>query len=178
MLGKATALESLTLSLGDIASLAFLKTMSNLTELRVLGARLVNRDFSPILALPRLKTIELSGSFGSGFRKLERARHPRDVVIREVKVPARRDAPATPQLIAGRWTIFEDLSTLLDVENNYDVEKLVRRTMKVEARELIARVELDCEAGSFCAMAEAKGDLQRLSLIIRRLAKASARPRA
>jgi hypothetical protein len=176
-LGEATMLESLSLDFGDIhgladiASLAFLRTMRDLNDLRIVGVNLTDRNVTPVDRLPKLKTIELSGSFGSGVRNLTKGKRGFKATIREVKAPSRCSKPFTPRLISGRWTIFEDAAVPLGVGNNYDAEKAVRRRMRAEAPQLSARIEFDCEADSFCATAGSKKDLLSLATLMRTMMK-------
>jgi len=56
---------------------------------------------------------------------------------------------------------------LLGTKNNYDSERAIRRRLKSLAPDLGQRLEFDSEAGSFCANATSRSDLQQLAGIIR-----------
>jgi hypothetical protein len=178
VLARAAALESLTLDLGDIhglgdvESLAFLSGLPALKELRLIRVHLVDRDLGPIVALPALERLELRGAFGKGASTLARRRRGRgrETVVYNLAAPARR-APTTPRRIRGRWTIFEDVASLLGAPSNHEADARVRRRLKAEAPDLLARLEFDSEADAFAATASSKADAERLAAVIRAMAR-------
>lgn len=176
-LGRLAGLERLTLWFGDIhrpadiESLSFLRSLGNLRELGVHGVRLRDRDVTPINDLSGLKVLDLSGAFGPEIRRLKGRRGRKTTVTKLVPALGGRTAPVRPRLISGTWTIFEDVSSLLGVGNNYDAEKAVRRRLKTVAPEVAACVEFDSEADSFCVRAESRKDLDRIARVIRTMVK-------
>ncbi len=170
-LGKIVGLEKLTLDLesihelAEVDSIGFLRSLVNLRELKIYGVRVRDRDVSPIAELGGLKVLVLRGAFGPGLGRLRRAKPGRRTTIHEA--PDRSSDPLEPMFVAGTWSLFADLSVLLGTKNNYDAERAVRRRLKSVAPDLGRRLEFDSEAGSFCARATSRSDVQQLAGIIR-----------
>jgi len=180
-LGALVRLESLSLSFGsvhraaDIGSLRFLRTLTELRELRIAGVRPSDGDARSIHELSALKVLVLTGVFGKGIQRLREGRRGRKTRIAVVSPTRSRTRVFTPVRIQGTWSIFDDAATVLSVRDNYAAEAAIRRRLKVEAPELARRIEFDTEAASFSATSKARGDIDALARILRTMARESAR---
>jgi hypothetical protein len=172
-------LEELTLNFGDIhgladvRSLAFLRPLRKLRTLELHRIRLADRDVGPIEELHQLRVVKISGDFGPGANRLIRSERGRDITIAEVAPgPKTGVGPVTPRLVADKWTVFQDLSELVGGKNNHDAERAIRRRLKTDAPDLVARIEFDSEADAFGARAKSREDIYRLAAIIKSMSNA------
>ena len=158
--------------LAEVDSLKHLGSLVNLRELNIYGVRVLDRDISPIAELlPGLTVLGLRGAFGPGLARLRRAKPGRRTTIHEA--PDRPSDPFEPMFVAGKWSLFADVSALLGTKNNYDAERAVRRRLKSIAPALDRHLEFDSEADSFCANATSRSDVQQLARIIRSMTPVS-----
>jgi hypothetical protein len=64
------------------------------------------------------------------------------------------------------WEIFQDLAALFNVASNHEVQKIVKRELLLREPSLAARITFDSEADRFCAMAEARDDIEKVAILI------------
>jgi len=174
-IGALRNLRRLVLDFGDlydivdIESVGFLRSLPHLRDLEILTVRLIDQDLSPLDALSDLAVLRLVGDFGSDIARVSsRTSEGLKTVIHPVGTGP-TPGFITPIKIDGVWTLFEDLTTLLCLETNYEVEKEVKTALKVAAPDVAGRIEFDSEAGTFCARTSSRADSEVLAQVIRTL---------
>ena len=80
--------------------------------------------------------------------------------------------PLEPFVLAdGTWTIFGDVTNLLDAGSNHDAERLIRSAVRRAEPELHERLEYDSE-GSSLSVSGGEDDLRRVAELIRSMTRA------
>ena len=170
---RLPALRRLRIDLHDGAppTLAFLRGCTALEEVDLIGGGAHDRDPSPIAELPALKRLAFYGDYPAEAVEAVIAARPEATI--SWQPPHDWDAPRDPlepfALPDGTWTIFGDVSNLLDAASNHDAERRIRSTVRKAEPELAKRLDYDSEGSAF-AVTGSEADLRRVAEIIRGLA--------
>jgi hypothetical protein len=180
IVAELTGLRSLFLSTGSIDSPTTLSGASLFSAMRRLESLtcltfLEDKDLTPLAQLKELRYLAFLGMFPEEAVRSLQDSLPNckiDLTIGEpvAAPPVQKIGP----LLAtheedGRWTVFQDLSAALDLENNHEVEDALRRELANAADEVFQRVQFDSEAEAFCVYTESRSDIERITSALKAL---------
>jgi hypothetical protein len=189
VIGELVGLRSLDLNPGSISSTVTLKStkmFARLSDLEVLRCftQLADQDLTPLAGLSKLKYLCFLGSFPEPRVRWLRERLPSckvDLTVGESPTPRAEEhlgVVVASQLEDGGWSIFEDLTELLGMDTNHDVQAAVERVLRGKARKALERIELDSERDAFNANAKSLDDLRAVAAAIESLVRARKKKRA
>lgn len=155
---------------GHLADINFVSGLERLEVLEIFGGVIDDRRLEPIFKLPNLRIVRLLGNYGSQVDHLRRQRPGCDVEV----VPL---LPETGQIFQDGplilrkidddfWSIFQDLSDMLGVENNFTASNRIRRAVQKYNPGLLARLEFDPDADFVSVRAFSEDDIQAVAAVI------------
>jgi hypothetical protein len=175
------SLRSLTLAAADggwrVKSLAPLSGLDQLEVVRLRGARIGDRDLTPLRRLRNLKRIELfpSGYLGDKLAAFRKARP--DVTIEAQDDAAEATVSIGPVEIhppsreIGDWWFLQDLTAALGTDTNTEAEARLQHMIGRRSHDLLARLRFDSEAGAVGVAADSEADIREVAELIAELAE-------
>jgi hypothetical protein len=182
-LGTLLQLRKLTINwwaqgFGDAVRINSIRPLAHngsLEELDLSGTVIEDGDLSPLVGLPALRKVRLYGELGSAVDELRRARPDIEIKWSEPPKPTGKKVgpvyiqPPVPD--SDDWWIVKDLTDLLGTSTNYAAETKLKKALKQEDPELLARLDFDTEAGEVVILGKSEKDLRSVAKLIGRLAK-------
>lgn len=176
-IGRLNDLQSLVIGLGSIStighlpSISFLAGLEQLQEFELRGAVIDDGRLDVLFNLPKLRRVMLLGDFG---RQVDRLRRQKPECSIEVIPLACESATEVVQVGSvtirkyeeDLWSIFEDLSSLLQVEDNFAANRRVRQAIRQRDVALALRLEFDPDADFVSIKAKTEADIRRAAEII------------
>jgi hypothetical protein len=161
-IGQLEHLESLVVDFkgSRSASMPRLADLTSLRSLRDLGLTKVDGNgWRALLDLPDLRRILLYGSVDRDAPELFSRRFP------TARLDIRPVAPGNAglevkELPDGSWSIYADVSDLLDVADNFLAEERLREWLRETDPELLDRLEFDSEADALAVTAPSEADVR------------------
>jgi hypothetical protein len=179
-LGEMRNLRSAIIYLGSISTtghvpnIDFLAGLERLEEFELRGALIDDGRLDVLFDLPKLRRVMLLGDFGHQVKQLRR--HKPECTIEIVPLPHEsgigtiHERSVTIQRYEeGAWTIFQDLSGLLDVENNFVADKRIRQAIEQQDAALLDRLDFDPDADFVSITAKTEADIRRVAQVIQSL---------
>lgn len=161
----------------EVKSLAPLRNLDQLEEVRLYGVKTRDLDISALESLPRLKRLELFpaaylGDRVAAFRKTRP----------DVSVEAHQDARVAsvsigpievhpPSADLSDWWLLQDLTGLLGTDTNAEAEARLQHAIGLRSRELLERLSFDSEAGAVGVTARSEADIREVADVIAELAE-------
>jgi len=182
-LGRLTSLRRLAIARAgieyrDIVHVDSLRPLAGakaLEELTMTAAVVDDRDLVPLLELPSLRKVRLSGELGDAVDRFRTARPEVDVAWFQPGPPpgARVGAVFVRPPAEGipSWWIREDLTELFKVQTNADAEQRLRTALAAEAPAVLDRLSFDTEGDAVCVNAPSDEDARLVAGVITRLTK-------
>lgn len=169
-------LRSLVIELGSITStghledIDFITGLEHLEELEIAGALVDDGRLDAIFSLPQIRRVNLMGKFGDQVERLRRQKPGCEIhvipllpeEVSEIQVGALKIRRVEKDL----WSIIQDLSELLGIENNFAAERAVRQVIRQRDPDLINRLEFDSDADFLALYARSETDIRRVAEII------------
>jgi hypothetical protein len=179
VIGQLTNLRSLAVLIGSasspytLESAALFSGLERLEGLQCL-AFLEDRDLTPLAGLRNLKYLCFWGTFPVEQVRWLQQRLP-DCELDLTTGPAQPPETKFGPLIGirddeGRWTVFQDLRSILDHETNHDAEHAVMAHLASSNPRVLKRVTFDSEVDAFCVYADSGDDIQSVADAIEALA--------
>ena len=176
-IGELKNLRSVVIRLGNISTTAhvsnirFLAGLDRLEEFELRGVVIDDGRLDVLFDLPKLRRVMLLGKFGHQMERLRRHKPGCDI---EVTPPAAESAVESIQAgfvtirkyEEGPWSIFQDLTDLLNVENNFVADTKIRQTIKGQDADLLHRLKFDPDADFVSITAKTEADIQRVAQVI------------
>ncbi len=158
-----------------VPSVAFLEGLSDLEHVELRCVALRDPRLDTLAALPRLRSVIITGAPGPDVAGLDRLRPDIDITYRftpepigRVHVgPVRYDKPASG---VTSWSILQDLHDLVRTETNRDAERVIRTELKRRSPALLGRVVFDSESGGVGVYATNEADIRAVAEAIVALA--------
>jgi len=179
-LGETRNLQSVVIHLGSISTtghlsnIDFLAGLERLEEFELRGAVIDDRRLDVLFGLPKLRRVMLLGAFGHQVEQLRG--HRPECTIEIVPLPAesvtetiQEGSVTIRKHEVGAWTIFQDLSGLLDVENNFVADKRMRHAIEQQDAALLDRLDFDPDADFVSITAKTEADIRRAAQVIQSL---------
>jgi hypothetical protein len=190
-LSQLKNLRSLEIVMGSISSIDrldsidFVHGLKHLQTLSIRGALIEDGKLDPLFDLPEIMQVRLLGDYGHQVEKLQRLRPGCDVEV--IPLAPEQDG-STIQVGAlqihhqeeNLWSVIQDLTGLLGVEDNFAADRKIRRAIRQQAPELFHRLEFDPDADFVSIIARDETDIRQaagmLASIIEDVARRSAPP--
>ncbi len=156
---------------GRLESIDFIAGLRHLQELDLTGVLITDGRLDALFSLPALRRVRLMGDYGE---QVERLRGK----IRDCDIQATPQPPETAvqvirsgevemrKLGEGFWSIFQDMTDLLGVENNFDADRKVRQAIRRQDVDLFKRLEFDPDADFISVRARGEADIRQAAGII------------
>ncbi len=132
---------------GHLADIGFVTGLVRLEQLEIIGAVIDDRRLEPLFGLPKLQRVWLLGDYGAQVDDLRRQKPECEVEATPLAPEpglAIQVGPLILRKIADDfWTIFQDLSDLLGVRDNFAPQTRFQQALKKHDPNLLARLELD-----------------------------------
>jgi hypothetical protein len=195
-LGALVALEDLRLTL-EKGTLKDLRALAPLRALRRLEAsgralrslegadalpaletvvlrRTAVKDLAPLADAPTLRRVALDERFGAEQVEALRAARP-DIEIDWAAPEAEPPGESVGgvryrRLDTAQWAIRQDVTALLDVDDNLAAEARVAGALRDEDADLLARLTLDSDAEALMLVAESEADARRAAEVVAAMA--------
>ena len=170
-LGRVANLESLVIHpkgsrMAATPRLADLRGLRSLREIAILGFDGEGWEF--LLELPNLERLQLWGPIDPEAAGRLRERFPdAHLDIRSVERRPPSERATVSQLPDGSWSIFEDVTDLVGVDDNFLAEERLRGRLASVAPDLLDRLEFDTEADALGVTGASEADLQRVAAELR-----------
>jgi hypothetical protein len=176
--GSIQSLEKLVILAGErsVESIDFSAGLKRLQNLEIMGARIEDGSLEALFSLPDLKRVKLLGDYGEQVERLRREKPGCDIQVTPLPLAAGNEAIQIGDIEISRigegfWSIFQDVSDLLGVENNFDADRKVRRLIRQEDGALYNRLEFDPDADFISIWAKDEADIRRAAEIILAMGK-------
>ena len=159
---------------GHVSSIRFLAGLDQLEEFELVGAVIDDGRLDVLFDLPKLRRVMLLGHLAHQAERLRR--HKPKCAIELIPLPA-GSAADTVQAGSvtirkndqGTWSIFQDLSALLNVENNFIADQEIRHAIEQQDAHLLDRLEFDPDADFVSITARAEADIWMVARVIQTL---------
>jgi hypothetical protein len=156
-----------------------LRSLDGIEALAALEALVLRRtavkDLAPLAGAPALRWVALDERFSAGQVQALRAARP-EVEI-DWTAPEQEPAPTGTvgpvryrRLDLGAWAIHQDVTAILDVDDNLAAENRVRGALADDDLDLLARLTLDSDAEALSVHATTASDIRRAAALIAALA--------
>jgi hypothetical protein len=177
-LGQMKNLRSVVIYLGSpsttghVSTISFLAGLEQLEEFELRGAVIDDGRLDVLLDLPKLRRVMLLGDFGHQLERL--CRHKPECTVEIVPLPG-ESAIETIQAGSvtirkydeGSWSIFQDLTGLLNVDNNFVASERIRHAIKQQDASLLDQLEFDPDADFVSITAQTEADIRKVAQVIR-----------
>ena len=177
-IGYLEDLRSLTLILGSfteiahLESIGFIAGLEHLEELEINGAEIDDRRLDALFNLPKIRRVRLLGNYGE---QVERLHHQKPGIAIEVIGLESEEASGLIRIGPLKihkhendfWSIFQDLSDFLGLENNFDADRMIRQAIQQRDLDLLNRLEFDPDADFVSINAKNEDDIRKAAEIIR-----------
>jgi hypothetical protein len=174
LVGDLVNLRSLSMTLGSVSAPIALRgaaMFSNLKQLqRLLCTTLLeNKDLTPLGGLESLRYLAFWGAFPEKAVQWLQERLPDCKIDLAIGRPSAVQRETSFGLLTairdddGRWTVFQDLRSLLSRADNYAAEDAVKAHLARANPRLLKRVTFDSEAHAFCVYAKSGDDIQSVA---------------
>jgi hypothetical protein len=158
-----------------IASLRPLGHAEHLEELCLRYVAVEDGDLSPLIGLPSLRKVQVPADLADAADALQSARpdvrvwHPQPWHrVPQPSVGAITINPPTDR--TKKWTIYQDLTDLLAVEDNYQAERLLWRGLAGRGDGLLDRIKFDSESNAVGVLADTQEDIRTVAMAINDIA--------
>jgi hypothetical protein len=155
---------------GHLADIGFVTGLERLEQLEIIGAVIDDRRLEPLFGLPKLRRVWLLGDYGAQVDDLRRQKPECEVEATPLAPEpglAIQVGPLILRKIADDfWTIFQDLSDLLGVRDNFVASNRVQQALKKHDPNLLARLELDPDADFVSIRALNEEDIRATAAVI------------
>ena len=162
---------------GRLRSIDFLSGLEYLERLEIIGAVIDDRKLEPLFNLPNLRRVQLLGDYGSQVDGLRRKKPTCQIEITPIAPEPGFAIQVGPLILRkiedGFWSIFQDLSDLLEVEDNFLASKRVQQTLQKHDPDLLRRLELDPEADFVSIRSASEEDIRAAAEVIGSLLRVS-----
>lgn len=162
----------------DFAAIGALRRLRSL-EIRFGGTRTMKlSDISFLRGLDELRELAVEGALVPEDQLAALGRGKPQLAIKYVP-PSTDERPGTSIGAVrverleedGVWSIFQDLTGVLGVADNYKAEELIRKELRRREPDLLARLEFDSEADAVGITGPDEKDLRRVAQIIGSIAE-------
>jgi hypothetical protein len=158
-------------STGRLQSLDFIARLKRLQELEISGAVIVDGRLDALFSLPELRRVRLLGNYGD---QVERLRQDKpDCAVEIISLPPETALQVIQigeleirQIAPGFWSIMQDLSDSLGVENNFTADRKLRQAIRQRDASLFSRLEFDPDADFIAIRAASEADIRLAAEII------------
>jgi hypothetical protein len=177
-IGGLEELRSLILILGSITetahveSIDFVGGLEHLEELEINGAVIDDGRLEALFSLPEIRRVRLLGNYADQVESLRRQKPGIAIEVIQLSPEEAFDIIQTGPLKIRKherdfWSIFQDLSDLLSVANNFDADRKIRRAIRQRDPDLLNRLEFDPDADFVSISAKTEDDIRKAAEIIR-----------
>jgi hypothetical protein len=179
-LGQIENLQTLvilaTSSISNVSlrSIDFVAGLKHLQELEIMGTIIAEARLDVLSSLPDLRRVRLLGDYGDQVERLQRQMPQCDIQVTSPPVGHQGDTIRVGEIEIRKigedfWSIMQDLSDLLVVENNFVADRKVRQAIHQHAAELYTRLEFDPDADFISIRAGNETDIRLAAEIVQAL---------